>query len=137
MKNIVPILLGIIVISSMGVWYMANSKQRISESVPNPVVATTTPGIYELKLVKRVLTPDIVTVKQGDEVTVNLMSDETGEFHVSGYEIENEMEAGKPLSFSFAADKPGRYNFELHPLDETGKVGDEDLVVGAFVVNPE
>jgi hypothetical protein len=75
-----------------------------------------------------------VTVTEGDEVTIKVMSDESGEFHVSGYEIENEMSAGTELSFSFTADKAGRYNFELHPKT-VGEEG-EDIVIGAFVVNP-
>ena len=92
----------------------------------------------------------MVTVTQGDQVTIRVMSDESGEFHVSGYEIENDMTAGTELSFSFTADKAGRYNFELHPkaegaeedhdaevkVDVATEGEEEDIVIGAFVVNP-
>jgi hypothetical protein len=98
----------------------------------------------------------MVTVTQGDAVTIQVTSDEAGEFHVSGYEIENDMTAKAPLEFTFVADKAGRYNFELHPKAEAGEAdqheesevteehgGDstesteEDIVIGAFVVNPK
>lgn len=108
----------------------------------------------------RKLEPSVVTVTEGDVVTLSVATDESGEFHISGYEIENAMEVGEMLEFALLADKPGRYNFELHPTavegkeghdeEETqawlpfinvaeaseGEEGEEDIVIGAFVVNP-
>ena len=60
------------------------------------------------------------------------------------------MIVGREFSFSFTADKAGRYNFELHPkmeeveeehdsnaTEETAtNEAEEDIVIGAFVVNP-
>ncbi len=145
--------IGVLVLVGLGGWFWMNNQQApaptpSTEQVVNqPRVVT-----HTLSLVARKLTPDMVTVIQGDQVTIRVMSDEVGEFHISGYEIENDMEAGKELSFSFVADKAGRYNFELHPkadepqaslwlnvaeASET-EVGaeEEDIVIGAFVVNP-
>lgn len=137
---------GVLVIVLLGGWYWSTSSQRNNGlTTPNVIVETKT-GISSLTLTKRTLAPDIVTVTQGDQVTIKVMPDEAGDFHVSGYEIENEMTAGTELSFTFVADKAGRYNFELHPKVEgaaesreatsTHAEGDEDIVVGAFVVNP-
>ncbi len=138
---------GAVVLVLLGGWYWSTSSQQNNELVaPNEVVETKT-GISSLTLSKRILTPNMVTVTQGDQVTIKVTSDEAGEFHVSGYEIENDMTAGSELSFSFTADKAGRYNFELHPKAEgggeahdtaaTGAGGEEeDIVIGAFVVNP-
>lgn len=148
--------IGTLVLLGLGGWFLIsnqsapaptqNSQQVVSE--PN----TTT---HSLSLVARKLTPDTVTVTQGEQVTITVTSDEAGEFHISGYEIENDMEKGKELTFSFMADKAGRYNFELHPAaeapsafrfipvaeaseNEGGAEGEaeEDIVIGAFVVNP-
>lgn len=136
-KMIIGVLL---VLSAVGVWYWAGSKQPLSPSVDAGQLRVVT---HSLTLTSRALTPSIVTVTEGDEVTLKVMSDEAGDFHVSGYEIENPMTAGTELSFSFTADKAGRYNFELHPKTEevhdatdTHTEGEEDIVLGAFVVNP-
>ena len=139
--------LGVLVLVLLGGWYWMSSN-----SAPAPVTTNTVtqpqPQTRSLALAKRTLTPNIVTVTQGDQVTVKVMSDESGEFHISGYEIENDMTAGTELSFSFTADKAGRYNFELHPKAEGAEedhdaeattdtaTEEEDIVIGAFVVNP-
>ncbi|MHB1086571.1 MAG: cupredoxin domain-containing protein [Minisyncoccota bacterium] len=139
--------LGVLVLAVAGVWY---SQSVSSTSVPAPSdMSVKEPRTHVLSLVERVLDPNIVTVSQGDQVIIKVMSDENGEFHISGYEIENEVMIGEELSFSFVADKAGRYNFELHPKAEGVAVEydtkttkdasaavEEDIVVGAFVVNP-
>jgi plastocyanin len=146
--------IGALVLVGLGGWFLTNNNQsapiptqNTQEIINQPPAVT-----HTLSLVGRKLTPDIVTVTQGDQVTIKVMSDETGEFHISGYEIENDMEVGKELSFSFTADKAGRYNFELHPKEESPSAfrlipiaeasedeegaEKEDIVIGAFVVNP-
>ncbi len=144
---------GVLVLVGFGSWYFMNSNQSASSPTTNaqPVVSQPNAVTHSLSLAQRKLTPDIVTVTQGDQVTIKVMSDETGEFHISGYEIENDMTKGTELSFSFTADKAGRYNFELHPKvagaeedHDTAAVAEnapaeeaeEDIVIGAFVVNP-
>lgn len=153
--------IGVVVILVLGGWYLLIGPGAVEPVTKTPVQQVQGPKAvtHSLSLVTRKLTPNIVTVMQGDQVTIKVMSDETGEFHISGYEIENDMEAGKELSFSFTADKAGRYNFELHPKAPEGEGHDEepqaslwvplaeaseteegaeeeDIVIGAFVVNP-
>lgn len=148
MKNIVPIIVGVVILGAVGIWYWTSSNQMPTTNTPASATVLTS---YDLTLTKRVLSPNIVTVTEGDQLTVKVISDESGEFHVSGYEIENDMTAGTQLSFSFTADKAGRYNFELHPKVEGASAGEhdatttdentnaeqEDIVIGAFVVNPK
>lgn len=142
--------IGVLVLLGLGGWFWMGSSQSTPTPAANtqPVANQPRSITSNLTLAARKLTPDIVTVTQGDQVTVKVMSDETGEFHVSGYEIENDMEAGKELTFSFTADKAGRYNFELHPKAEGAETAaaeaeteeegaeEDDIVIGAFVVNP-
>lgn len=146
--------IGVLVLVGFGGWYFMNSNQPAPSPTTNtqPVVSQPNAVTHSLSLAQRKLTPDIVTVTQGDQVTIKVMSDETGEFHISGYEIENDMTKGTELSFSFTADKAGRYNFELHPKGEEPQAfrfipvaeaseteegkAEEDIVIGAFVVNP-
>lgn len=148
--------IGALVLLGLGGWLLMNNQsapvptQNSQQAVNEPNTTT-----HSLSLVARKLTPDLVTVTQGEEVTIKVTSDEAGEFHISGYEIENDMEKGKELTFSFTADKAGRYNFELHPKAEapsafrfipiaeasekeegTEGEAEEDIVIGAFVVNP-
>lgn len=149
MQKIVLVGIGILVVGGGIFFYTSSpngSEPQIQQQVQQPKVQT-----FAAQVTKRKLSPAIVTVTQGDTVTMRVMSDESGEFHVSGYEIENDMEAGKQLEFSFTADKAGRYNFELHPKAAEGEEHDEessstettnegeaeeDIVIGAFVVNP-
>lgn len=143
--------IGVLAFIGLGGWFLMNSQQP---SAPVDTQPADQPNAvtHTLSLTARKLVPEIVTVTQGEEVTIKVMSDETGEFHISGYEIENNMTAGTELSFSFTADKAGRYNFELHPKTEEPSafrlipiaeasegeesVGEEDIVIGAFVVTP-
>lgn len=152
MKNIIFIVLGIAVIIGAGLWY-ANRPQAAQETTP--VSNSTEPivRLIEVSVANRLLAPSVVTVTEGETVIMRVTTDETGEFHVSGYEIENDMEAGTLLEFSFLADKPGRYNFELHPKAEDATESheeeasetteaeheetEEDIVIGTFVVNPK
>jgi len=148
--------IGVLILVGGGGWYYMGMAQSAPSPATNvqPTANTNQPKsvTHALSLAKRKLTPDMVTVTQGDQVTIKVMSDEAGEFHISGYEIENDMEAGKELSFSFTADKAGRYNFELHPKADEPQASlwrnvaeaseteegaeEEDIVIGAFVVNP-
>lgn len=145
---------GVLVLVVLGGWFwMSNNRSGMSPTTnTQQVVDQPRTVTHMLSLAARKLTPDIVTVTQGDQVTIKVMSDEAGEFHISGYEIENDMTTGTELSFSFTADKAGRYNFELHPKEEGPSAfrfipvaeaseteeGEEkeDIVIGAFVVNP-
>ena len=90
-----------------------------------------TAQVFDLAIVNQNLSTEIVAVTQDDKVIFRVYTDEIGEFHVAGYEIENEMELNGIIEIRFTANLAGRYNLELHP---TGS--EEDIVIGAFVVNP-
>lgn len=147
MQKTLSIIIGIVILG-LGGWFLFASS-GIGTQTGNEMSSTDqTQGAtktFNVQLVNRVLSSDIVTVTEGDMVTIHVTTDETGEFHISGYEIENDMTDGEPLEFSFTADQAGRYNFELHPKaameinaseePAEGEAG-EDIVIGAFVVNP-
>jgi hypothetical protein len=71
--------------------------------------------------------PSEVVVREGDEVTLRVTSEEAVELHVHGYDLEEEVEPVEPAMLSFEADETGRFGIEDH---ETG----EEL--GALVVEP-
>ncbi len=57
---------------------------------------------------------DIIKVKQGDHVTVNVESDVQGGFHLHGYDLYNEVAPGAPMSFEFVADATGNFEIQFH-----------------------
>ncbi len=71
--------------------------------------------------------PQEIAVGEGDEVELQISSEEAVEFHAHGYDLEEEVEPGEPATLSFEADQTGRFGIEDH---ETG----EEL--GALVVEP-
>lgn len=147
MKNTAFILIGIAIIAAAVFWYVTSSPQS-STSTDQSQQESWLKSV-ELTLTDKELSPNVVTVTQGDQVTFKVMSDESGEFHISGYEIVEKMEKGKLLEFSFQANTAGQFNLELHPAvtssddhhDEstTDEGHDEvgaDIEIGTFVVNP-
>lgn len=96
---------------------------------------------------ERALSPQTVTVTQGDSVHLMVATDEMGEFHVAGYEIEKTMDVNGKTDVMFIADKAGRYAIELHPQMEGHMMednhdsmhmesGGSDIEIGALIVNP-
>jgi len=70
------------------------------------------------KLVSR---PETLTVKEGDQVTINITCDQDEEFHLHGYDKSVELQTNKPTKLSFTADKTGRFPYELeHSKTEIG-----------------
>lgn len=104
----------------------------------------------KVALKERSLDPEIVTVTEGDSVRLVVTTDEAGDFHIAGYELEEEMNAEGETVIEFVADKAGRYNLELHPAAMAMEGGEmdmdgehdpghtsEDIEIGALVVNPK
>jgi nitrous-oxide reductase len=62
------------------------------------------------------ITPEIIEVEQGDEVTIHLTNleraeDQTHGFTVGKYNVNGSMEPGKTASFKFVADTPGVFPY--------------------------
>jgi plastocyanin len=76
------------------------------------------PGVREIDLKvenkKLNLNPPIIDVVQGDQVTLRIWSDESGEFHIHGYDVMAQLESGTTATLRFTADKAGTFDIELH-----------------------
>jgi len=62
------------------------------------------------------LTPEIIEVEEGDEVTIHLTNleraeDQTHGFTVGKYNVNGSLEPGKTATFKFVADKPGVFPY--------------------------
>jgi len=67
-------------------------------------------------LIRSHITPEIIEVDQGDEVTIHLTNleraeDQTHGFTVSKYNVNGSMEPGKTSTFSFVADESGVFPY--------------------------
>jgi len=58
-----------------------------------------------------------ISVKKGDTIRLKVTSDQAGEIHVHGFDLEQEAAPGKPASFTFTADIEGRFEVESHVSD--------------------
>ena len=58
------------------------------------------------------MTPDQISVNEGDHVTLNITSDEPLEFHLHGYDLATDLDAGEPAVLSFDATNTGRFEIE-------------------------
>ncbi len=65
-----------------------------------------------------VMDPETVKVKQGDMVTLKILSDEGGEFHLHTYDIEADIPANEETDFYFVADATGRFKITYHLMGE-------------------
>ena len=59
-----------------------------------------------------------IEATSGDTVAFTVVSDEPGDVHVHGYDVEKPITPNKPLLISFGADIEGSFEVELH--DESG-----------------
>lgn len=61
----------------------------------------------------------IIRVKQGDTVTINLVSDAAGELHLHGYDVLHDVSPDAASTLEFVADATGSFAITLHvTLDE-------------------
>jgi hypothetical protein len=71
-----------------------------------------------------------IEVTSGDQVRFKVSSDEDGDVHVHGYDIERPVQAGKPATVSFPGDLEGGYEIELHSHTRG------DIPIAELVVSP-
>ena len=76
--------------------------------------------------------PKTVTVTKGDRVRIVVTTDAHDDMHLHGYDIEEEVEPGKPARFSFEANLEGQFELESHVAEEAGR----DSKVANLVVEP-
>lgn len=58
--------------------------------------------------------PDVVRVKQGEQVVLTFTSDKADELHLHGYDITVPLKPNTPATLSFTAKHAGRFGYELH-----------------------
>ena len=69
--------------------------------------------------------PETVRVTQGDMVTLQIQTEHSGEFHVHGYDVKTDAEAGETTDLFFQADPTGRFKITFHKSETTEKEVEE------------
>ena len=82
---------------------------------------------FNLEIEKGAMTPEEITVDEGDQVNLLITSDRPVEFHLHGYDLEEEVEPSEPAELSFDATLTGRFEIEDHSTD---------TVLGVLLVQP-
>jgi len=67
---------------------------------------------FDLQIQGATMTPDELSTEEGDLVTLRITADHPLEFHLHGYDLEEEVEPGEPAALSFEADITGRFEIE-------------------------
>jgi hypothetical protein len=56
----------------------------------------------------------MITISVGESLTVTVTSDHNDTLHAHGFEIEENVRAGLPVTVTVKGARPGVYEFELH-----------------------
>ena len=73
---------------------------------------------FELSIKEGEMSPSEISVNEGDRVTLRISSDKPMEFHMHGYDLEQEVGPGQPATLHFKADLTGRFEIEDHETEE-------------------
>lgn len=73
------------------------------------------------------MNPATISLAEGDRATLRISADRPAEFHVHGYDLEQEVAPDEPAELSFEADITGRFAIEDH---------ETDAEMGALIVEP-
>lgn len=100
---------------------------RPDSPAPDPSAGGSGEQTYELAISGGTMSPEEISVSEGDRVNLRVTSDAPVEFHLHGYDLEEEVEPGEPAELSFDATTTGRFEIEDH---------DTESVLGVILVQP-
>ena len=73
------------------------------------------------------MSPEEISVTEGEQVNLEITSDHPVELHLHGYDLEQEVDPGEPGELSFEATITGRFPIEDH---------DTETELGTLLVQP-
>jgi len=77
-----------------------------------------TPRTIDLTVTGTTMTPDRLTAKQNDMLTINVRADKEEEIHLHGYDVKFEAKPNQAVSRTFKADKTGSFEIEIEGTGE-------------------
>lgn len=87
----------------------------------------------EIRARKLVATSHTLEVKQGETVTLHWTTDETVEFHLHGYDVEQRVTPDKAVVVTFKAYAAGRFPITAHGFGAHAHQGGHDESVLAYL----
>jgi Cupredoxin-like domain len=73
---------------------------------------------FEVSIADGEMSPEEISAREGDRVTISIELGEPIELHLHGYDVEREVGPGEPGRLSFEADLTGRFEFENDETEE-------------------
>ena len=99
------------------------------EVAEEPVIEDDKTKEFDISIVDRKMTldPPIISVEVGDQVLLNIITDEDLMFHIHEYDHEITLVNDEAQVLSFPAMFPGRFEIEIHPVEhEAGEEEEEE-----------
>ena len=94
---------------------------------PDPPPTAPAERSFDLEVRDDAMSPEEVSVREGDRVNLSFTADGPVEIHVHGYDLEREVEPREATELSFGADLTGRFPIENH---------ETQAELGVLVVEP-
>ena len=117
MKKNILIVLVIVILIALFFWLKPQAVSKAQQPTENIPGEKTTDGVktfgLEIKDKKIVFGPTTLSVQEGDEVKLTVLSDIDEEIHIHGYDKSLDLTKGQPATITFAATMTGRFEFEL------------------------
>ena len=82
------------------------------------------------------LDPPVIKVDQGDGVTLSVVADEQGTFHLHGYDIEMDLDPGEAGTMQLTADATGKFNITFHDGEEGDHNDKDEKPIASLEVSP-
>lgn len=110
------------------------SPTATAPSAPEPPPDGPDPVTARFELVDHVSRGGVqdIEVEKGERVRIVVRSDLADDIHVHGYDIEQPVGPGAPMTFIFRADIEGIFEIESHEAEHAGK----DALIARLVVEP-
>lgn len=68
---------------------------------------------------QRVEGPEMIRVRQGERLSLRVLSDQDDELHLHGYDLRLVLRGNVPAQLDFTAQHSGRFEYELHGAHRT------------------
>ena len=132
-KNFLVGIVGLIFLAMVAFTFMGTEDESVGNQIEIEVakeVDVEKIKEFEINIVNRKMTldPPLISVEVGDQVLLNIKSDENLRFHIHEYDHEIMLMADEVKVLSFPAMLPGRFDIEIHSgEDDMGDMGDMNM----------
>ena len=137
-KNFLVGIVGLIFLAIVAFTFMGTEDESVGNQIEIEVakeVDVEKIKEFEINIINRKMTldPPLISVEVGNQVLLNIKSDENLRFHIHEYDNETMLMADEVKVLSFPAMLPGRFDIEIHSGEEEEKA----ILIGFLEVMPK